>query len=95
MASDFALGPKGHYAIGYFLTARFNQITEATVVADFTQLWRPMIEFMLLGEEWRQAILRDGAMACSARKNTKARQNWRNSLAECFRAINRTVIRND
>jgi hypothetical protein len=47
------------------------------------------------GANQRQAILRDGAMACSARKNTRARQNWRNSRAECFQAINRTVIRND
>jgi hypothetical protein len=48
----FALGPKGHYAVGHFLTCWFNQITESTVVAEFAQRWRPMIEFMLLDEEW-------------------------------------------
>ncbi len=48
----FALGPKGHYAVGHFLTCWFSQITETTVAAEFAQRWRPMIEFMLLGEEW-------------------------------------------
>jgi hypothetical protein len=48
----FALGPKGHYAIGHFLTCWFSQITETTVVAEFAQRWRPMIEFMVLDEEW-------------------------------------------
>ena len=31
----FALGPKGHYAIGHFLSCWFIQITETTVVAEF------------------------------------------------------------
>ena len=48
----FALGPKGHYAVGHFLTSWFCQITEATVLVEFVQRWRPMIEFMLLDEEW-------------------------------------------
>jgi hypothetical protein len=48
----FALGPKGHYAVGHFLTCWFSQITEATVVVEFAQRWRPMIEFMVLDEEW-------------------------------------------
>jgi hypothetical protein len=48
----FELGPKGHYAIGHFLTCWFNQITETTVIADFAQRWRHMIEFMLLDEKW-------------------------------------------
>ena len=48
----FVLGPKGHYAIGHFLTCWFNQLTEVTVVAEFAQRWRPMIEFMVLDEEW-------------------------------------------
>lgn len=48
----FALGPKGHYAVGHFLTCWFSQITDATVVAEFAQRWRPMIEFMVLDEEW-------------------------------------------
>jgi hypothetical protein len=47
-----ALGPKGHYAIGHFLTCWFSQITETTVLVAFAQRWRPMIEFMLLDEEW-------------------------------------------
>ena len=33
----FALGPKGHYAVGHFLKCWFNQITETTIVAEFTQ----------------------------------------------------------
>jgi hypothetical protein len=48
----FALGPKGHYAVGHFLTSWFSQITDATVVAEFAKRWRPMIEFMVLDEEW-------------------------------------------
>ena len=48
----FALGPKGHYAIGHFLTCWFSQITEATVVAEFAQRWRPMIEYMVLNDKW-------------------------------------------
>jgi hypothetical protein len=48
----FELGPKGHYAVGHFLTCWFSQITENTVVEEFAQRWRPMIEFMVLDEEW-------------------------------------------
>jgi len=48
----FALGPKGHYAIGHFLHFWFYQITETTVVAEFARRWRPMIKFMLLDEDW-------------------------------------------
>jgi hypothetical protein len=44
------------------------------------------------GANQRKAILRYWAMECSALKNTRARQNWRNSLAECFQAITRTDI---
>jgi hypothetical protein len=51
----FALGPKGHYAVSHFLTCWFSQIDETTVVAEFAQRWRPMIEFMLLDEEWAKA----------------------------------------
>jgi hypothetical protein len=53
----FALGPKGHYAIGHFLTSWFTQITDATVVAAFAQRWRPMIEFMISDEEWAKGRL--------------------------------------
>ena len=48
----FVLGPKGHYAIGAFLRYWFNQVTERTVVTEFAERWRPMIEFMVSGEEW-------------------------------------------
>jgi hypothetical protein len=48
----FALGPKGHYAVGHFLTCWFSQISKATIVAEFAQRWRPMVEFMLLDEVW-------------------------------------------
>jgi len=51
----FALGPKGHYAIGHFLTCWFSQITETTIVAEFALRWRPMIEFILLDEEWAKS----------------------------------------
>src|SRR5262249_2780667 len=47
-------GPKGHYAIGHFLTACFSQIAESIPIAEFAQRWRPMIEFML-GQEWANA----------------------------------------
>jgi hypothetical protein len=48
----FTIGPKGHHAIGHFLNCWFDQITGTTVVAEFAQRWRPMIEFMLLDEAW-------------------------------------------
>jgi hypothetical protein len=48
----FALGPKGHYAISHFLTCWFKQLTNTTVVTEFAQRWRPMIEFMMLDSEW-------------------------------------------
>jgi hypothetical protein len=48
----FALGPKGHYAIGHFLTAWFNQLTESTVATEYAQRWRPMIQFIVLTDEW-------------------------------------------
>ena len=52
MAPGFLLGPKGHYAVGHFLTCWFDLITETTMVDEFAQRWRPMIEFMVLDEEW-------------------------------------------
>jgi hypothetical protein len=48
----FALGPKGHYAIGHFLAAWFLLVTESTNTAEFTTRWRPMIEFMVLDGDW-------------------------------------------
>lgn len=48
----FTLGPKGYYAITYFLTCWFVQLTETTVVEKFVQRWRPMVEFMVLDSEW-------------------------------------------
>ena len=35
-----------------FLTCWFDQLTESTAVVEFAQRWRPMIEFMVLDEEW-------------------------------------------
>jgi hypothetical protein len=48
----FALGPKGHYAVGHFLTCWFSLITKETNVAEFADRWRPMIEFLVLGDAW-------------------------------------------
>jgi hypothetical protein len=48
----FALGPKGHYAVGHFLTCWFALITEETSVAAFAERWRLMIEFMVLDDAW-------------------------------------------
>jgi hypothetical protein len=48
----FELGPKGHYAIRHFLTSWFSQITETTIAEEFAERWRPMIEYMVLDEEW-------------------------------------------
>lgn len=48
----FSLGPKGHYAVGHFLTCWFTRITEQTNVAEFATRWRPMIEFMVLDDTW-------------------------------------------
>jgi hypothetical protein len=48
----FALGPKGHYAVGHFLTCWFALITEEASVAEFAKRWRPMIEFLVLDDAW-------------------------------------------
>jgi len=48
----FALGPKGHYAVGHFLTCWFALVTEDTDVGEFAQRWRPMIEFLVLDDAW-------------------------------------------
>ena len=48
----FTLGPKGHYTIGHFLSCWFAQLTESTVVTNFLQRWRLMVEFVLLDGEW-------------------------------------------
>jgi hypothetical protein len=48
----FALGPKGHYAVGHFLNCWFLLATESTNISEFAQRWRPMIEFIVLDEEW-------------------------------------------
>lgn len=48
----FALGPRGHYAVGHFLTCWFTLITEETSVAEFAKRWRPMIEFMVRDDDW-------------------------------------------
>ena len=51
----FALGPRGHYAISHFLTGWFGQLGDDTEVAEFARRWRPMIEFLVLGDEWRES----------------------------------------
>ncbi len=48
----FALGPKGHYAVGQFLTCWFTLVTKETNVAEFAKRWRPMIEFLVLDDAW-------------------------------------------
>ena len=50
----FALGPKGHYTIGHFLSCWFGQLRESTVVTNFLRRWRPMVEFVLLDAEWAE-----------------------------------------
>lgn len=52
--SVLALGPRGHYAIRHFLTAWFTQLGDDTEIAEFGRRWRPMIEFLILGDEWRE-----------------------------------------
>jgi hypothetical protein len=48
----FALGPKGHYAVGHFLTCWFALVTEETNVGEFARRWRPMIEFLVRDDAW-------------------------------------------
>ena len=48
----FERGSKGHYAISHFLTCWFGQLTESTIVAEFVQRWRPMVEFLVSDSEW-------------------------------------------
>ena len=51
----FDLGPKGHYTIDHFLSCWFAQLTESTVVTNFLQRWRLMVEFVLLDGEWAES----------------------------------------
>jgi ABC-type transport system involved in cytochrome c biogenesis ATPase subunit len=48
----FAIGPRGHYAIGAFLTQWFMLIKETTDATDFSRRWRPMIEYALGNKQW-------------------------------------------
>jgi hypothetical protein len=48
----FALGAKGHYAIGHFLSSWFSLVTDNTDSAEFAKRWRPMIELCVLNREW-------------------------------------------
>jgi hypothetical protein len=48
----FALGPRGHYAIGAFLRAWFQQINETTEADAFGQRWRAMTEHVIPGPGW-------------------------------------------
>jgi hypothetical protein len=48
----FAIGPRGHYAIGAFLQDWFSLLSNATDGTSFAARWRPMIEAMLNDEDW-------------------------------------------
>jgi hypothetical protein len=48
----FALGAKGHYAIGHFLSSWFSLLTENTDPAEFAKRWRPMAEFCVSNNDW-------------------------------------------
>jgi hypothetical protein len=48
----FALGPKGHYALGHFFTSWFSQLAETTDITEFAKRWRPMIEALVLNDTW-------------------------------------------
>ena len=48
----FALGPKGHYAIGHFLSAWFGQVSADTESAAFAERWRGVIAAVVLDEQW-------------------------------------------
>jgi hypothetical protein len=51
----FALGPRGHSAIGHFLRMVFHQISEKTESADFAVRWRPMADSMVRNSAWAEA----------------------------------------
>jgi ABC-type oligopeptide transport system ATPase subunit len=55
----FALGAKGHYAIGHFLSSWFALVTDQTNSSDFAKRWRAMVEFCVLNKEWAKGE-RDG-----------------------------------
>jgi hypothetical protein len=46
------LGPRGHYAIGSFLSAWFGLITATTDIEAYAARWRPMIEYIISGTGW-------------------------------------------
>lgn len=48
----FALGPKGHHALGRFFTIWFAQLTDTTDVGEFAKRWRPMIDAVMLNDAW-------------------------------------------
>jgi hypothetical protein len=50
--SVLALGPRGFYALGSFLSDWFALITESTDVAAFAVRWRAMVEYMLTQSDW-------------------------------------------
>lgn len=51
----FALGSRGHSAIGQFLNSWFSLITDQTDSSEFGKRWRPMIEFCVLSKDWTKA----------------------------------------
>jgi hypothetical protein len=50
----FALGPKGHYAIGHFLSVWFGQVAEGVDPAAFGERWRDIIAALVLDERWAE-----------------------------------------
>jgi hypothetical protein len=52
----FALGPKGHYALGHFFTSWFSQLTEDRYT-EFAKRWRPMVEALVRNDAWAKLCL--------------------------------------
>ena len=69
----FALGPKGHYAIGNFLTSWFEQITDTTDIADLMARWRAMTNTFSMRRIGRLADNGSTGKAWSARCSASER----------------------
>lgn len=48
----FGLGPRGHYAINYFIASWFALVTETTDAKVFANRWRSMAEFLIFNDDW-------------------------------------------
>jgi hypothetical protein len=46
------LGPKAHYAIGYFFTSWFSALKNVADVAAFVSTWRAMLSYMMDDPAW-------------------------------------------